>query len=176
MATGKRTKKETAPAPLTSLPADYLVCRDRALGHDWDLQQGFKFDRTIVGKDAHDGPTLTRMSRCARCGTQRTEYFRHLYVNEYANKYRVDYLYPKDYHLGGHISGPQIWAEQMRRDKVTEQDAPPAKAPAKRAATKRVTRAKVVAKVPVKVPVKRAAKKAAPVAKKSTPTRRKPRA
>jgi hypothetical protein len=93
---------------------EYLKCRDRSIGHDWDVLQGFHLTRKRTEGVGH---RVTRTSRCTRCTTHRVEYFDHTGTDGYITKVRADYTYPEDYAWPPSIRAADVYTEQFRRER-----------------------------------------------------------
>lgn len=107
----RRSATPVLKSPIQGLSDDYLTCRDRSLGHDWDRLENFKLD--TPGSDRAT-VRFTRRCRCTRCGTIRIERFAHADAGEYARKLSTSYTYPEGYQMKG-ITARMVWAEEMRR-------------------------------------------------------------
>jgi hypothetical protein len=90
----------------------YLLCRDRSIGHDWDIDIPFQLSRRLK-----QGHVMIRVARCTRCGTRRLELFEHKGKSGYIIKTGMRYEYPEDYTTTGigKITNADVWTEQLRR-------------------------------------------------------------
>lgn len=100
------------------MPAEYLLCRDRSISHDWDILKDFHLD-----KDRYGRPRMTRYSRCIRCTTQRWEYFDHTGPQGYLQKTSSRYDHPEGYSIVvdenlGPVRSGEVWSELSRRARV----------------------------------------------------------
>lgn len=97
---------------MNDLSDEYLVCRDRSIGHDWDVNLPFQLSRKL-----RSGHEMIRVSRCARCATERQETFQQTARTIVKTKAR--YSYPRGYSDTGigRVSNADVWLEQLRRVK-----------------------------------------------------------
>jgi hypothetical protein len=111
---------------LEGLTDEYLACRDRSIGHDWDVDLPFQLSRRL-----RKGYELIRASRCTRCHARRYEVFEHKGAQGYIVKTKARYEYPEGYtDTGiGRITNTDVWTEQLRRVAPLPM---PKKTPAKR--------------------------------------------
>lgn len=108
-------------ADITAMPDKYLICRDRSLGHDWDVQDGFKLTRRQEERHGHD---ITRFARCPRCTTTRLEYFDHTAADGYIERVgHPQYKYPEDYKWPPGVRNKEVHSEMWRRQKASERKA-----------------------------------------------------
>lgn len=96
------------------LSDEYLLCRDRSISHDWDINIPFQLSRRL-----QEGHELIRVARCTRCTATRYEIFEHSRANGYIVKTRSRYEYPPGYSDTGigRITNTDVWTEQIRRVK-----------------------------------------------------------
>jgi hypothetical protein len=99
---------------INALPDAYLICRDRSIGHDWDVDVPFQLSRKL-----RSGHELIRVSRCARCGMVRHEIFDHNGPRGYVTKKSARYKQPPGYSETGigKVTNADVWLEQLRRVK-----------------------------------------------------------
>lgn len=113
---GPKATAEVA-ARFTTLPDNFLDCRDPGLRHAWMRLNNFH----VVGKQRKDGigivQDVRRESVCGRCEAVKTEHF---YMSKTGlTKYRNSYHYQEGYLLAGIPRGVTpslvIYQEQYRR-------------------------------------------------------------
>lgn len=109
------------------MPAEYLICRDPALRHDWDVLDNFVLRKPSRPGDLHE---LTRRSRCTRCTTERIEFFSHVGQGGRLAKLpgRSRYSYPPEYSQPldvdlGPVSASDVYSEMYRRAKPRSKSA-----------------------------------------------------
>jgi hypothetical protein len=108
---------------MRKMPLEFLYCRDRSIGHDWDVghpETTFQFGVVTNRKGMQE---ILRKSRCERCQMLREEHFSHIGPNGRAVKTHTVYTAPEGYSLPqdpdlGPVRSADVWAEQMRRAKV----------------------------------------------------------
>jgi hypothetical protein len=97
---------------MRNLPDEFLICRDRSIGHDWDVDIPFQLSRRM-----RSGSELIRTSRCTRCTMRRYEFFEHHAARGYIVKLRTRYEPPEGYSdpTSGRVLNADVWVEQLRR-------------------------------------------------------------
>ena len=106
---------------LSFIPEKYLLCKDRSIGHDWDVRDGFKLSRKSA--EFH-GSEITRGARCAHCGTERVEFFDHVGPGGYIQRVgKPRYTYPRDWQWPAGTRSNDIHSELYRRSRRAQRKA-----------------------------------------------------
>ena len=118
--TTKRTRAKVAAA-LSTMPDEYLLCRDPAYKHRMNIVNDMHLHEGR-GKYA-DVVMYARDNECERCGTKRKDVFL-CYTDDTVEKIRSSYQYPKDYMILGVVQGIKpsvlIYTEMMERVKARQ--------------------------------------------------------
>lgn len=110
-----RRRLEVVKSPTTMTEADVLLCKDRAIGHDWP-----HILRWEDGPDERLAPRVIshvcyRIARCQRCGTERRETFDQIrgWLTKRKNSNR--YIYPPGWKDTQRMTQPEIHTQLWKQ-------------------------------------------------------------